>query len=171
MSTPSSWYDIVDFTGSYPPEAYICVKDALNFSVETIHGPMNRNQEAVYSYMAKEGIDLAEVIDRYEKGQVNRSVAKAIERNGDYKNLSRHISGRELCWGLRDFAWQQWGLMADVVLDRWKIRETADIGRIVFNMIEHDLMQKQPTDRLEDFVNVYDFREALIGQFDINSEK
>lgn len=169
MSTPSSWYETVDFAGCYPPEAYICIKDALNVTVEKIHGPMSNEQQTVYSYMAREGIDLGEVIDRFEKGQVNRSVARAIEKVGDYKNLSRHISGRELCWGVRDFAWQQWGLLADVVLDRWNIRETADIGKIVFNMIEHDLMQKQPTDRMEDFVNVYEFEETLIRRFDINT--
>src|SRR5215212_2042606 len=51
-------------------------------------------------------------------------------------NVSRHISGRDLCQGLREFALLQWGLMAHTVLQQWNIRRTSDFGRIVFAMVD-----------------------------------
>ena len=48
----------------------------------------------------------------------------------------RHVSGQELCIGLREAAIEKWGLLAPVVLDHWHIRRTNDFGRIVYAMIE-----------------------------------
>ena len=70
---------------------------------------------------------------------------------------SHHISGRDLCLGLRDVALDRWGLLARTVLQRWNITTTLDFGRIVFAMIEHNHMQKTEQDQLNDFKQVYDF--------------
>jgi uncharacterized repeat protein (TIGR04138 family) len=74
---------------------------------------------------------------------------------------SRHVSGQQLCLGLRDFAIRQYGMLARVVLTRWGVRRTDDFGRIVFAMIEVGLMRKTEQDSLEDFRGVYDFGEAF----------
>lgn len=74
---------------------------------------------------------------------------------------SRHVGGRQLCVGLRELALQQWGLLARVVLARWNITTTMDFGRIVFAMVEHDLLQKTDEDTLEDFRGVYNFASAF----------
>ncbi|MBL0922306.1 MAG: hypothetical protein IBJ10_09290 [Phycisphaerales bacterium] len=74
---------------------------------------------------------------------------------------SRHVDGRQLCIGLRDYAIDQFGLMALTVLRRWHIRRTEDFGRIVFNMVEAGLLSKTDDDRLTDFEGVYDFDEAF----------
>jgi uncharacterized repeat protein (TIGR04138 family) len=74
---------------------------------------------------------------------------------------SRHVSGQQLCLGLRDYAVQQYGLLAKTVLNNWRIHETADFGRIVFAMIDAGLMRKTDEDSLADFVNVFDFDEAF----------
>jgi uncharacterized repeat protein (TIGR04138 family) len=74
---------------------------------------------------------------------------------------SRHVSGRDLCEGLRELALKQWGLMARTVLSRWNITSTMDFGRIVFAMVEHDLLQKTENDRVEDFRQVFDFNTAF----------
>ena len=74
---------------------------------------------------------------------------------------SRHVSGQQLCLGLRDFAIKQYGLLALTVLGRWGLRRTDDFGRIVFAMIEAGLMKKTDEDTLEDFRGVYDFGEAF----------
>ena len=42
----------------------------------------------------------------------------------------RHISGKDLCWGLRDYALEQWGLLAGTVLRNWGITDTQDFGRL-----------------------------------------
>src|SRR5262245_38885647 len=56
--------------------------------------------------------------------------------------VDRHISGQQLCLGLRDYAIEQYGLMAPVVLSHWHVGRTDDFGRIVFAMISEGLMTK-----------------------------
>jgi len=74
---------------------------------------------------------------------------------------SRHVSGPELCDGLRDFGVKQYGLLARTVLSRWGIRSTEDFGKIIFAMVEAGLMRTTEDDRLEDFVNVYNFDDVF----------
>lgn len=74
---------------------------------------------------------------------------------------SRHVSGQELCLGLRDYAISQYGLLARTVLQRWNIRRTEDFGRIVFLMVDAGLLRKTEDDDIEDFAGVYDFDEAF----------
>ena len=71
---------------------------------------------------------------------------------------NRHVSGQQLCQGLREFALMQWGLLAGTVLRHWNITSTLDFGRIVFALIEVGHMQRQDDDTLDDFRDVYDFR-------------
>jgi len=73
----------------------------------------------------------------------------------------RHVDGRELCLGLRDYALRRYGLMSKSVLHRWGIRRTDDFGRIIFAMVEAGLMRTTEEDRIEDFENVYDFDEEF----------
>src|SRR5690348_13493822 len=63
----------------------------------------------------------------------------------------RHVSGQQLCEGLRDFALKRWGMLARTVLRRWGLNSTYDFGRIVFAMVDNGLMQKTDNDTLEDF--------------------
>lgn len=79
----------------------------------------------------------------------------------------RHVSGPDLCEGLRELALVQWGLLARTVLKRWNITSTLDFGRIVFALIEGGRMQKTDADNLDDFRNVYDFRTAFEGEYRI----
>lgn len=80
---------------------------------------------------------------------------------------TRHISGQQLCEGLRDIAIERWGLMAPAVLATWGIHSTLDFGKIVFALIDAGLFQKQPHDSLEDFTKVYDFRRAFVTDYRI----
>jgi uncharacterized repeat protein (TIGR04138 family) len=73
----------------------------------------------------------------------------------------RHLSGGELAWACRDFAREQFGLLAPTVLGHWGIASTEDFGRIVFTLIDVGLLASQPTDKLEDFERVYDFAEVF----------
>lgn len=76
-------------------------------------------------------------------------------------DASRHVSGHQLSLGLRDYAIQQFGLLAGPVLRRWNVRSTADFGRMVFNLVDAGLMRTSEEDSLDDFVDVYDFDEAF----------
>jgi len=73
----------------------------------------------------------------------------------------RHLSGAELAWACRDFALEQFGLLAPTVLGHWGVRRTEHFGTIVFALIDAGLLARQPSDRIEDFERVYEFGEAF----------
>jgi len=83
-----------------------------------------------------------------------RNVVKARRRH-------QHVTGPQLLEGIRQFAIQEFGCLAKTVLESWGVRSTADFGEIVFNLIEEDMMGKQPSDSKEDFAEVYDFEDAF----------
>jgi uncharacterized repeat protein (TIGR04138 family) len=80
---------------------------------------------------------------------------------------SRHVSGRELSAGLRDFALLQWGMLARTVLQRWNIHCTQDFGKIVFALVENGWMSKTDDDDITDFRNVFDFDTAFDDSYRI----
>jgi uncharacterized repeat protein (TIGR04138 family) len=86
-------------------------------------------------------------------------VLAALEYSQQHREMRGHITGQELAEACRDFALEQFGLTARIVLSYWGIQSTEDIGRIVFLLIEAGLLMKQDSDRLEDFHEVYDFEE------------
>ncbi len=73
----------------------------------------------------------------------------------------RHVSGQELLEGIRQFALQQFGPMAAMVLEEWGVRRCSDFGEMVFNMVEVALLAKTEKDSRDDFQNGYDFTEAF----------
>jgi len=78
----------------------------------------------------------------------------------------RHVSGQTLCEGLRKLAIEKWGRMAMMVLNAWGIKTTRDFGEIVYLMIKHEWMSAQPTDSIDDFSDVYDFKTVFKDQFE-----
>lgn len=73
----------------------------------------------------------------------------------------RHVTGQELCLAMRDLAIKRWGMLARTVLTEWQINSTLDFGKIVYAMIENEMMQKTDDDSLEDFRDVFDFQQAF----------
>jgi uncharacterized repeat protein (TIGR04138 family) len=88
-------------------------------------------------------------------------VLAAIEFLQHQLPARRHVTGEELSCACRDLALRQYGLLAPSVLGYWNITETTDFGRIVFTLVDAGLLMTQPTDRLEDFADVYAFSEAF----------
>jgi len=82
----------------------------------------------------------------------------------------RHVTGQELCWGLRNYALHRWGMLALPVLNKWDVYSTLDFGRIVFSLVEHGLLAVTPDDSLEDFRGVYDFKTALARGYRISPQ-
>jgi uncharacterized repeat protein (TIGR04138 family) len=78
----------------------------------------------------------------------------------------KHVTGGELLEGFRDHAIETFGYLARAVLREWGVRSTDDVGELVFNLIEEDLLQKTADDRREDFHAVYDFDEAFDRGFE-----
>jgi uncharacterized repeat protein (TIGR04138 family) len=81
---------------------------------------------------------------------------------------NRHVTGQDLCEGLREFALLKWGLMARTVLRYWNINSTFDFGRIVFAMIDFGLMDRTAQDTIDDFREVYDFKTAFESDYRIS---
>ena len=83
--------------------------------------------------------------------------------HGEVKDekASRHVTGQDLCDGLREFALMNWGLLARTVLARWNVRKTIDFGRIVFALVDNGWMQKTEDDTIDDFRDVFDFKSAF----------
>jgi uncharacterized repeat protein (TIGR04138 family) len=83
----------------------------------------------------------------------------------DDESGPRHVTGPELLEGFRDHALEQFGPLAATLLARWNIRSCADVGEMVFLLIEARVFGKQETDTKDDFRGVYDFHDAFVAPF------
>jgi len=77
----------------------------------------------------------------------------------------RHVTGRELLEGVREYATENFGFLARTVLAEWGVQSTGDFGEIVFNLVEAGLLSRTDNDTRADFVDVFDFGEALDKEF------
>lgn len=161
--------DIALESGPYPEDAYVFIREGLENAVKSIHGPMTEAQQVVAQYLALERIDFAELLERNQQGELDPEVSDALEESGT-DMISRHVSGQDLCWILRDTAVERWGLLASEVLRHWRITTTRDFGRIVFSLVDNEVMQKEPQDSIGDFTAVYDFDEALDKSYEIGEK-
>jgi len=78
----------------------------------------------------------------------------------------KHVSGETLCEGLKKLALEKWGRLAMLVLNTWGIKTTRDFGEIVWLMIRNEWMSAQPTDSINDFNDVFNFKTAFKDQFE-----
>ena len=102
---------------------------------------------------------------RYTQNQLERDMTC------DPDDEEAHISGTELVYGIRDLALERFGLLTVTVFRHWGIRETADFGRIVFELIERGEMRKTDRDQLDDFIEIYDFDETFVRDYRIDTAK
>ena len=78
----------------------------------------------------------------------------------------KHVSGETLCEGLKKLALEKWGRLAMLVLNTWGIKTTRDFGEIVWLMIKYEWMSAQPTDSIDDFNDVFNFKTTFKDQFE-----
>ncbi len=78
---------------------------------------------------------------------------------------SGHVSGQQMCEGLRQLAVKAFGPMVPTVFEYWGIRKTDDFGEMVWNLIELGVFGRTEKDSREDFKNVYSFREAFVEPY------
>lgn len=77
----------------------------------------------------------------------------------------QHVSGQELLESMRQHTLKEFGPMGKHVLAEWGILRCEDVGEIVFNMVEADILSKRKQDVPEDFAGGFDFEEALARPF------
>jgi len=99
-------------------------------------------------------------------GEVVDTSGRRAKRSSAKSRAVRHVTGQDLCHALRQYAHQEYGLMAKLVLADWGIRTTSDFGEIVWNFIKIGTMSKSPSDRREDFDDVFDFDAALVREYE-----
>ena len=80
-----------------------------------------------------------------------------------------HITGQELCAGIRELAVKRYGLLARTVFGHWGVTSTTDFGRIVFELIDRGEMRKTERDTLDDFVDVYEFEDVFDREYAIDT--
>ncbi|MBN1521368.1 MAG: hypothetical protein JW928_02445 [Candidatus Aureabacteria bacterium] len=73
----------------------------------------------------------------------------------------QHVTGAQLLDGIREYALLSFGPMTKFTLNSWGIKNTKDVGLIVYNMIDAGLMGKTDSDSVEDFFDVYDFDDVF----------
>ena len=101
---------------------------------------------------------LKEALD-FTMDKERKRMGKAVSKT------QRHVTGQELLEGVREYALEQFGPMAYVVLTSWGLERCEDFGEMVFNLIEYGVFSKNEDDTKEDFAAIYDFEEAFLKPF------
>lgn len=83
---------------------------------------------------------------------------------GPDDRVIQHVTGQDLCEGIRRFALDQFGLMAPTVFRCWGVRETSDFGKMVYHLIESGLWHKSESDSIEDFSDQFDLDTAFTAE-------
>lgn len=89
------------------------------------------------------------------------TLGRQLKEGQDEPGEDHHLSARELCNGIRDLAMERYGPLAGAVVKQLGIRETKDVGDLVWNMVEHELLIKSDSDQKEDFRDLFDLREEF----------
>jgi uncharacterized repeat protein (TIGR04138 family) len=129
----------------YTVDAYVFVLEALTFAQDAL------------GYGQEPGAEEIEPLGVEESPRSGKTRSSTRPR----RQAERHVSGQQLCEAARLFGLQQYGFLAPTVLATWGIRRTADIGEIVFNMIDIGQMRKTRSDKREDFHDVFAFSDAF----------
>ncbi|HEY5086039.1 MAG TPA: Minf_1886 family protein [Gemmatimonadaceae bacterium] len=106
---------------------------------------------------------------RYEEGAYLFILA-ALEYSQAQLQVRRHITGKELAVACRDLAIERYGIMARIVLERWGVASTDDIGAVVFTLVDLGFLASQASDTRDQFSDVYDFFEAFERRYPWNGK-
>ena len=74
---------------------------------------------------------------------VRESVSYAQTR----QDVHRHLTAGELVEALLEYAEKEYGLLAGQVLAEWGLTCGADVGRIVYKLIDAGVLSASPEDR------------------------
>ncbi len=99
------------------------------------------------------------------------AVSYTLELLKDSGEGLRHVSGSELLEGIRVYSVDQFGPMAIDMFTEWGISCTRDFGNIVFNMIDAKLLSAREEDSIEDFDNIYNFKDVFVSQYTPSGKK
>lgn len=98
--------------------------------------------------------------DRF-RPEVYRFAMEALEYTIHQVGERRHVRAEELLTGLSAYARHRFGLLAAEVLDKWGVHSSSDVGTVVFQMVEGEILARQDNDRPEDFDQGFDLKQSL----------
>lgn len=130
-------------------EAFLFVREALAYAADQLALDCCREHE-----------------DEPHECQKPKSKSKPKSSGANKTSPRRHVTGQELCDGIRQYALNQFGYMSKTVLNSWGLHSTSDIGEVVYKMINAGIMKKSSRDRRSHFDDVFDFDEAFEQQYD-----
>lgn len=90
-----------------------------------------------------------------------------IPVEGQNPSEEHHVTGREIVEGAVDLARCEFGMLAKTVFQQWGVLRSDDLGEIVFNLIEANLLSKTERDHRSDFVGLCEMDHALSEGFSI----
>jgi uncharacterized repeat protein (TIGR04138 family) len=152
--------DLLSEDTRYKIEAYQFIREALQFAHENL-------DEQNFLQHTDDPVDF----DPADFDPANfESSDFAADDSDDKQTSSRHITGQQLCESCRQYAIEQYGYLARIVLESWGIHSTSDFGELVYNLIRIEQMRKSESDRREDFDGVYDFENAFDPKFEFSLE-
>ncbi len=108
--------------------------------------------------------ELVERDPRY-RGGAYAFVMLALQHTVNSLAEPRHVSGQELLQGIREYALREYGPMAKTVFEHWGVHGTVDFGHLVFNLVGVGLLGRTDNDRIEDFMDGYDFEEVFVREY------
>jgi uncharacterized repeat protein (TIGR04138 family) len=141
----------------YAPDAYFFVREALGFAADNLE-----LRQCNCRGTSSEAADTKSACD-HAAGSVQQDSAEDVGSESDGRQPS-HVTGQQLCEGIRQYALAQFGLMSKVVLNSWGVYSTSDFGEIVYNLIKVGVLKKSPRDRRSHFDGVFDFDEAFSSE-------
>lgn len=97
---------------------------------------------------------------------IRRSLDQSLRKFGKNEEPKpSHVRGHQLLEGFRALALQEFGPLAKTVLNEWGIENCAQVGDIVFQLVQYGVLGKSETDRPEDFQEIWTFTEAFVLPF------
>lgn len=109
-----------------------------------------------YEFLCQALAYTQQVLNPTSKGAKRKST-----RTQEGQSSIPHVTGQDLCDGIRRFAFEQFGIMTPVVFRCWGLRGTPDFGKMVYHLIESGLWHKSEGDSIDDFDDQFDFDRAF----------
>jgi len=108
--------------------------------------------------------DLEELVDRIRSADPRyrreayafllvtlHDTARALPPERRVDPIRRHLTGAELLHGVIQRAREEFGSLAPMVFQEWGLRTAADVGELVFQLVDVGFLSARPEDRREDF--------------------
>lgn len=108
---------------------------------------------------------LRESLEATLKKRAKSKGSRVSRQSGEQSAPSSHVTAGELLDGFRLQALREFGPMAVTVLEYWGIRNSGDVGKMVFNLVEAGAFGRTENDSIEDFEHGFDFQEAFVIPF------